>query len=412
MSVGSASLIAMAARWSADSVLDLAPDESSRRSGAGLGRPAPWRGAGVAGDVLWGLCAGSGKNPYQVVVDLSGPAYKCSCPSRKFPCKHALGLLLNWANGTLPEESAPADFAAAWLADRRARAEKAEKSVVRTDPGDSGSSAGSGTVKDEAAAARRVQQRAQRVANGLAELQSWLRDQVLVGLSATPTARGRARSRERDRGADGRCAGTGRGRRPARAVRGSRVGRGVAGTAAGRVRAAAPARPARTSGSPTCRPSSPPPSGPGSGTRPAGRTFSPAGGNRPLGGARRPRPARRAGPRTPGLAARARQRPVGDAADVRRARRGGRDGAGGWQDPDTARLRPGTELHASLHYYPGQPALRAAAGERHAQPARVQRPAPCRGRRCPAGLLRRGPGTRSLADRVAGPAHRDAGAAR
>src|SRR6202789_3897415 len=187
MSVGSPSLIAMPARGRAHSVLELAPDESSRRSGAGLGRPAPWSGAGVAGDLLWGLCAGSGTNPYQVVVDLGGPAYKCSCPSRKFPCKHALGLLLNWANGALPEESAPADFAAAWLAERRARAEKAEKSVVRTDPGDSGSSAGSSTVKD-AAAARRAQQRAQRVANGLAELQSWLRDQVLVGLSATPTA--------------------------------------------------------------------------------------------------------------------------------------------------------------------------------------------------------------------------------
>jgi hypothetical protein len=51
-------------------------------------------------------------------------------------------------------------------------------------------------------------------------------------------------------------------------------------------------------------------------------------------------------------------------------------GPGGWQDPDTARLRPGTELRASLHYYPGQPALRAAAGERQAQPARAQRPVP------------------------------------
>jgi len=114
MSVGSASLIAMP-RWSADRVLGLAPDESSRRAAAALGRTAPWSGAGVAGDVLWGLCAGSGKNPYQVVVDLGGPAYKCSCPSRKFPCKHALGLLLNWANGSIPEESAPADFAAAGL---------------------------------------------------------------------------------------------------------------------------------------------------------------------------------------------------------------------------------------------------------------------------------------------------------
>src|ERR1700691_4430092 len=152
----------MPARWSADTVLDLASDESSRRSATGLGRPAPWSGLGVAGDVLWGLCAGSGKNPYQTIVDLSGPAYKCSCPSRKYPCKHALGLLLNWANGSVPEESAAADFARAWLADRRARAEKAEKSVVRTDPGDSGSSAGSGPAADQTAAARQARQRAEQ----------------------------------------------------------------------------------------------------------------------------------------------------------------------------------------------------------------------------------------------------------
>jgi SWIM zinc finger len=51
---------------------------------------------------VWGLCAGSGKRPYQTVVDLTGPAYKCSCPSRKFPCKHALALLLNWADDGAP----------------------------------------------------------------------------------------------------------------------------------------------------------------------------------------------------------------------------------------------------------------------------------------------------------------------
>ncbi len=57
-----------------------------------------------------GLCAGSGKDPYQTVVDL-GPRYQCSCPSRKFPCKHALALLLSWAKGTVPEQAAAADFA-------------------------------------------------------------------------------------------------------------------------------------------------------------------------------------------------------------------------------------------------------------------------------------------------------------
>jgi hypothetical protein len=37
---------------------------------------------------------------------------------------------------------------------------------------------------------------------------------------------------------------------------------------------------------------------------------------------------------------------------------------GAWQDPDAARLRPGTEVLADLHYYPGEPALRAVLGQR------------------------------------------------
>src|SRR4051812_23622234 len=84
-------------RWTADQVLALAPDAASRSAGARLAAPAPWSGTGTAGAAVWGLCAGSGSRPYQTVVDLSGPAFACSCPSRKFPCKHALGLLLLWA---------------------------------------------------------------------------------------------------------------------------------------------------------------------------------------------------------------------------------------------------------------------------------------------------------------------------
>ena len=157
-------------------MLALAPDTSSQRAAAGLAGASPWSCWGVSGDLVWGSCAGSGPDPYQVAVDLAGPAYRCSCPSRKLPCKHALGLLLNWAGGRVPEHTGPADHAHAWRAGRPARPGPV---TVQTP-----------AVKDAAAAARRSQQRAQRVAAGLAELQMWLCDQIRAGLSGLPGAGG------------------------------------------------------------------------------------------------------------------------------------------------------------------------------------------------------------------------------
>src|SRR6185312_11328290 len=83
--------------------------------------PGHWRAAGRLDDILWGLCRGSGAHSYQVCVDLTGPAYRCSCPSRKVPCKHALGLLFRWADGGAADGPAP-DFANEWAAARAARA--------------------------------------------------------------------------------------------------------------------------------------------------------------------------------------------------------------------------------------------------------------------------------------------------
>ncbi len=155
-------------------MLALAPDAASQRAAAGLARPACWSDAGTAGDLVWGRFGGSGKQPYQTVVDLGGPAYQCSCPSRKFPCKHALALLLTWASGAVPEQGQAAGYATAWQASRQARAGARNGT--------------SGQPKDAAAAARRVEQRAQRVAAGLAELQVWLGDQVRAGLTAARAA--------------------------------------------------------------------------------------------------------------------------------------------------------------------------------------------------------------------------------
>ncbi|HEV7963797.1 MAG TPA: SWIM zinc finger family protein [Actinoplanes sp.] len=155
-------------RWSTAQVTALAPDAGSLKSARGVSGAGHWQEPGLLDDVLWGLCRGSGKNPYQVCVDLSGPAFKCSCPSRKFPCKHALGLLLLWAEGgAVPAGPLPA-FVSEWISSRVERAAKAPRGSAPVDP---------------AASAKRAAQRGARVAAGMAELRRWLDDQVQQGLA-------------------------------------------------------------------------------------------------------------------------------------------------------------------------------------------------------------------------------------
>nr|WP_307719293.1 SWIM zinc finger family protein [Nocardia mexicana] len=147
-------------RWTAEQVAALAPDAASLPAARKLqGR---WQGAGWSGSALWGLCRGSGSTPYRTIVDLGGPAYKCSCPSRKFPCKHALSLLLNWADGAV-DECELADFAAEWIV---TRAERAAKPAAARTP-----------------KAATAEQRRARVAAGLEDLDVWLCDQVRTGLA-------------------------------------------------------------------------------------------------------------------------------------------------------------------------------------------------------------------------------------
>jgi hypothetical protein len=78
----------------AKQILALAPDPASAKAGSQLAVAHQWSNLGNSEAALWGECQGSGKTPYKTQVDLNGPAFKCSCPSRKFPCKHGLGLYL------------------------------------------------------------------------------------------------------------------------------------------------------------------------------------------------------------------------------------------------------------------------------------------------------------------------------
>ncbi|MFE4171019.1 SWIM zinc finger family protein [Streptomyces sp. NPDC056909] len=166
-------------RWTTEQVLALAPDDASRKAGNRLGTAGPWSGAGAsATGSVWGLCKGSGGKPYQTVVDTTGPAYRCSCPSRKFPCKHALGLLLLWAadEETVGRSEAP-DWAEEWLEGRRQRDEE------KTAEGTAGGGA-PGKAADPEAARRRAERRAARITAGTTELEQRLTDLLRGGLAA------------------------------------------------------------------------------------------------------------------------------------------------------------------------------------------------------------------------------------
>ncbi|UGY93203.1 SWIM zinc finger family protein [Streptomyces gobiensis] len=167
-------------RWTAEQVLALAPDAASRKAGGKLAAPGPWSEAAAADGALWGLCKGSGSKPYQTVVDIEGPGYQCSCPSRKFPCKHALGLLLLWAadEGTVGAATRePPEWAGQWLAGRRARGRR---------PG--GDGAERKQPADPVAARRRAERRAQRIAAGATELEQRLADLLRGGIASADQA--------------------------------------------------------------------------------------------------------------------------------------------------------------------------------------------------------------------------------
>lgn len=176
--------------WTPEQILGLAPDISSAKSGQGMAAARHWQSLGCDGQAAWGLCQGSGQNPYQTQIDLSElaepaglakPAFKCSCPSRKFPCKHGLGLFLLLASQPQAfTEKTPPAWVSEWLESRAKRAQqKNEKPQV--------AETATGKTVDEAAQAKRAAARESKVAAGVQELELWLRDLVRNGLAIAQT---------------------------------------------------------------------------------------------------------------------------------------------------------------------------------------------------------------------------------
>ncbi|MCI8423762.1 MAG: SWIM zinc finger family protein [Lawsonibacter sp.] len=98
-------------------ILLQAPNPAAAENGRKLWKKGSFSGLCQTEDgaVCWGECAGSGKTPYRVSIDWTNaqaPVCRCSCPSRQFPCKHALGLMFGmlekspFAVEALPQELA------------------------------------------------------------------------------------------------------------------------------------------------------------------------------------------------------------------------------------------------------------------------------------------------------------------
>src|SRR3954471_11462706 len=84
--------------WTAEQIINLAPDSGSAKAGKELANRRKWQTLGFNEVAAWGECQGSAKTPYLAAIDLAEPAFRCTCPSRKFPCKHSLGLFLMLAD--------------------------------------------------------------------------------------------------------------------------------------------------------------------------------------------------------------------------------------------------------------------------------------------------------------------------
>lgn len=129
-------------------ILLLAPNSAAAANGRNLSRKGSFRnhGRNEASDIYWAECAGSGKNPYRTSIDFSisesAPTCRCSCPSRQFPCKHAVGLMFEiLTEKPFTVGEIPADLAEKKAKQEARAAKKEEKESQPAGPKKSNTSA-------------------------------------------------------------------------------------------------------------------------------------------------------------------------------------------------------------------------------------------------------------------------------
>ena len=181
-------------QWQREQVLALAPDAAAAKAAQGLIALNKWPVLGAHELALWGECQGSGAKPYQTAIDLGEVAFKCSCPSRKFPCKHGLALFLLYlqaATHFTTAENIPS-WVQSWLDGRAKRKSTGSASAPETTattrpndhtPADSVTPTTPPADNATAQQRKRANAREEKVAAGIEELRAWLQDLVRAGFA-------------------------------------------------------------------------------------------------------------------------------------------------------------------------------------------------------------------------------------
>jgi hypothetical protein len=164
--------------WNAEKVMVVAPDHKAAKTSKKLAVPGKWQNLGHNDYCAWGEYQGSGTTPYQLKADLlrleQGEAgIACTCPSRKQPCKHAVGLLfliVDHAESFVASD-AP-DYVTEWLDKAALRAQKSAEKQKQ--------------VEQKAAVPQQrektLNERKAKIADGLQELGLWLTHLIRHGL--------------------------------------------------------------------------------------------------------------------------------------------------------------------------------------------------------------------------------------
>lgn len=123
-------------------VISAAPNADAARNGRALVLKGKFVALHHSPDetLLFGRCQGSGKDAYLCSVDFANGnvTYRCSCPSRQFPCKHTLGLMFAYVQGKpftpaeVPEELAAKRDKAAVRAEKKQTASEAPRKVNKS----------------------------------------------------------------------------------------------------------------------------------------------------------------------------------------------------------------------------------------------------------------------------------------